>query len=385
MNIFKKNLLIVVLSMIPFSNLKSEIVKEHLTIDDNSPDSLATEFFIKGNDASARGDYKTSLKFFREMSSIQPDNNYFRSKLAIELIRCDELVEAEKILEPLVNESHYQDESTRIILAGLYVALEKKDKARTLYKAILNKGIDIEEACIFLAKSFSIDKKYSDAHKLLAKCESKNKSEPIYAFYRGKIEYERGNHKESEIYLKKALKINHAFSNAALSLGGIYEQKNDLKTAVKIYTDFLATEGNSRNISVLSHLVTLLFSMEENLAVIPYAETLNSISDADMNLKIRLGFLYSDAGRYNEAISTFKEALVMAPDSEKISYYLGVVSQQAKQFDEAIKYYGRIPVSSALYKNAEKKVKQMTNNLSQDNVPKNLWSSLLKELNTQTK
>lgn len=385
MNILKNIVFVVILSLVAFSNLKSETVIETVPDGEKLPEILATEFFIKGNDASAHGDYKTAAKFFRDMAALQPHNNYFKSKLAIELIRSGELNEAEKILESLVNESQLKEESLRLILAGLYVTLEKPDKARIIYNEILNAGGDIEEACIFFAKSFSNEKRYTEAHALLAKCERKSKGEPIYAFYRGKIEFERGNKAESEKFLKKSLKINHAFDNAALVLGAIFEQKKDLKGAVKTYIGFLATEGNSKNISVLSRLVALLFSMEENVAVIPYAEALNAISNADMNLKIRLGFLYSDAGRYNEAINTFKEALAIAPDSEKIIYYLGVVNQQAKHYNEAISFFKSIPENSALYKNAEKKIKRITDNLSQENVPTNLWSLLLKELNTRIK
>jgi tetratricopeptide (TPR) repeat protein len=385
MNTLKKLVLIVILSLSSFVNLRSETITKNASIDGQSPDILATEFFIKGNDASSHGDFKTAVKFFRDMIALQPQNNYIKSKLAIELIRSGELSEAEKILETLISESQILDEPLRAILAGLYVALEKPDKARILYNEILTKGTDIEEACIFFAKYFSNKNRYSQAHAVLAKCEQKSKGDPIYAFYRGKIEFERGNNKESEKYFRKSLKIDHTFGNAVLALGAIYEQNKNLKKSVKTYTVFLATEGNSKNILVLSHLVTLMFSMEENLAVIPYAEALNEISNRDVNLKIRLGFLYSDAGRYSDAISTFRDALVMQPDSAKICYYLGVVHQQAKLFDDAIKFFKRIPISSELFQNAEKKIKQLTNNLSLDNVQPNLWALLLKELNSKIK
>ena len=336
-----------------------DMVNKAKSLGGRASEFLATDLFIKANDASIRGDYQTASQIFKYVVDLQPNDSFLKRKLSIELIRIGELKEAEKILETVFVESHYKDDSIGLILAGVYAALEKPVLARETYQKIINTSADAEEACLFLAKSFSGEKKYKEAHALLSKCEKKSKDDPVYSFYRGKIEYERGHKPEARKFFEKSLTMDHSYAQAALALGAFYEEKEDLKKAVKVYKEFLDDEGNGTNMAVLSRLVTVLFSMEENADVIPYAETLSSIDNTDLNLKVRLGLLYSDSGRYDEATNLFKEVLTVVPESDKVIYYLGALNQQTNHYPEAIDYFKRIPASSALFGDAGVQVGQM--------------------------
>lgn len=336
-----------------------DMVAKAKTIGGRAPEYLATDLFIKGNDASIRGDYQTAAQIFKYVVELQPKDVYLKRKLSIELIRVGELKEAEKILETVFAESHYKDDSIGLILAGVYAALEKPVLARETYQKIITTSADAEEACLFLAKSYAGEKKYNEAKSLLTKCEKKSKDDPVYSFYIGKIEYERGHKAEAKKFFEKSLKMDHSYSQAALALGAFYEEQEKLPLAVKIYKDFLAGEGNTTNVPVLSRLVTVLFSMEANADVMPYAETLSSIDNSDLNLKVRLGLLYSDVGRFEEATNLFKEVLTVVPDSDKVIYYLGALNQQTNHYQDAIDYFKRIPSTSALYGDAGVQVGQM--------------------------
>lgn len=341
------------------ANDLKEMVAKAKALGGRASQFLATDLFIKGNDASIRGDYQTATQIFRYVVELEPQDTYLKRKLSIELIRVGELKEAEKILETVFADSKNKDDSIGLILAGVYAALEKPLLARATYQKIINSSAETEEACLFLAKSYAVEKKYNEAHSLLAKCERKSKDDPVYAFYRGKIEYERGNKPQAKKFFEKSLKMDPAYAQAALALGAFFEEKENLPAAVKIYKNFLAVDGNSTSTPVLSRLVTILFSMEANSEVVPYAETLSSIDNSDLNLKVRLGLLYSDVGRYEEATNLFKEVLTVVPDSDKVIYYLGALNQQTNHYQEAIDYFKRIPASSALYGDAGIQVGQM--------------------------
>lgn len=334
------------------NNDLKDIVAEAKRIGGKAPEFLATDLFIKGNDASIRGDYQTAAQIFKYVVELEPTDIYLKKKLSIELIRIGEIKEAEKILETVFAESKNKDDSIGLILAGVYAALEKPELARTTYQKIINTSADVEEACLFLAKSYAGDKKYNEAHSLLAKCEKKSKDEPVYSFYRGKIEYERGNKPEAKKFFEKSLKMDPSYAQAALALGAFYEEKENVPAAITVYKKFLAMDGNSTSVPVLSRLVTLLFTMEANAEVVPYAETLSSIDSTDLNLKVRLGLLYSDAGRYEEATNLFKEVLTVVPDSDKVIYYLGALNQQTNHYQEALEYFKKIPSSSVLFGDA---------------------------------
>lgn len=336
-----------------------EMVAKAKAVGGRAPEYLATDLFIKGNDASIRGDYQTAVQIFRHVVELEPNDIFLKRKLSIELIRVGEIKEAEKILVEVFTKSNNKDDSIGLILAGVYAALEKPVLARATYQKIINTSEDIEEACLFLAKSYAVEKKYNEAHALLGKCEKKSKDDPVFAFYRGKIEYERGQKTEAKNFFEKSLKMDPTYAQAALALGAFYEEKENPKAAVKVYKKFLAVDGNSTSVPVLSRLVTVLFSMEANAEVISYAETLSSIDSTDLNLKVRLGLLYSDVARYEEATNLFKEVLSVVPDSDKVIYYLGALNQQTNRYQEAIDYFRRIPASSALYGDAGVQVGQM--------------------------
>jgi tetratricopeptide (TPR) repeat protein len=321
---------------------------------------LATDLFIKGNDASIRGDYQTAGQIFRYCTELAPNDVYIKRKLAIEFIRLGELKEAETILQSVFLATGQKDESTGLILAGVYTALEKMTLARETYQKIIDSSeTDSEEACLFLAKSFTQEKKYTEAHNLLVRCEKKNKDEPVYSFYRGKIEQERGHLKLADKFFKKSLKIDHTYAQAALAIGAAFEEQDETEAAAKIYKEFLALEGNSNSLPVLSKLVTLLFTMERNKEILPYAELLTSIDTNDLNLKVRLGLLYSENNRYEEALNLFKGVLAVVPESDKVLYYLGALSLQTQKVVDAIEYYQKIPASSPLYGDASLQMAQV--------------------------
>ena len=345
----------------------SEQVEQAKKIGGKTAEFLATDLFIKANDASVRGDYQTAGQIFRFVAELAPEDIYVKRKLAIEFIRLGELKEAETILETVFLKTGPSDESTGLILAGVYTALEKMTLARETYQKIIDySDTDSEEACLFLAKSFLQEKKYTDAHSLLSRCEKKNTDEPVYSFYRGKIELERKHKNEANNFFKKALKIDHTYAQAVLAIGVGLEEQDNLKGAVKLYKDFLSKDGNEANLPVLSHLVSVLFTMEESKEVLPYAELLSAIDNNDLNLKVRLGLLYSETGRYDEALNLFKGVLAVVPDSDKVIYYLGALSLQTHKISEAVEYYQKIPTSSPLYGDASVQIAQVLEAFAKD-------------------
>lgn len=326
---------------------------------------LASDLFIKANDASIRGDYQTASNILKYVVELAPQDIFLKRKLSIELIRVGELKEAESILENVFKESKYKDDSIGLILAGVYAALEKPSLARATYQKIIATSSDVEEACLFLAKSYFAEKKYNDAHKLLASCEKKSK-DPVYSFYRGKMEFDRGHKVAAKAFFEKSMKIDPSYAQAVLGLGTYYEDREQVAKATSVYKKFLAAEGNANNVPVLSRLVSLLFATDSTDEVVGYAETLSSLDGTDLNLKVRLGLLYSEAARYEEATNLFKEVLEVVPESDKVIYYLGALYQQTNKYPEAVEYFKKIPNTSVLFGDAGVQISQMYSILAKE-------------------
>jgi tetratricopeptide (TPR) repeat protein len=250
-------------------NLKAEI-----TIQANETELIATNAFLKGNDASIRGDTDSAIKYLNEAIEMRPDNNYLKRKLSIEYIKKGELENAEKILEKIVNESSFNDYISGNLLAGVYLAVKKPLLATMTYKKLIQQNSmnektteeneELQEACEHIAKSFSSKIEFNKDKKIFKRCEVISKNDAIYKFYRGKIEYELGKYISAKKYLKDAMQIDPKLFQAALVLGIYYEQKGHRTEAVKTYKNFLAKYGNENNIPIISRLVHLLFAMKKD-------------------------------------------------------------------------------------------------------------------------
>jgi len=100
--------------------------------------------------------------------------------------------------------------------------------------------------------------------------------------------------------------------------------------------------------------------------VIPYAERLSDLEPENLNLKVKLGILYTDSKKYHEAISVFRDLLVAAPHSDKILYYLGAIHQDLKKYSESIEYFNQIPTESGLYTDSSVQMANMLSTLAQN-------------------
>ena len=339
-------------------SLQEQLEKEYSSISRGNTQKLsffADEQYMKGSDASLRGDSDSAALYFEYVLKVKKDDKYVQKRYAVELIRLNKLVEAKAIIASLYESDG--SEKVGLILAGVQTALREKREAQLVYLSILKKYPASEEACVFLAKSYSLESKFEKSFKLLDKCEKSAKGKAIYSFYRGKIEVARGNIKAAEKNFKRSLKIDPTYQQSAIGLGAIYEEDKKLTKALTVYEKFL--EESPYAYSILKNVIQIYFALGEYDKVIPFAERLSNIDSNDLNLKVRLGILYADSKRYDDAKGIFKEILSAVPKSDKVLYYLGTLHQQTGEFDSAVTYYSKVPEESSLFHESNIQIAQI--------------------------
>lgn len=311
---------------------------------------LETDLYLKANDAALRGESKTAAFLYGQLIKMRPNVVTFKKKYVVELIRLGRLEESLTILEGLLA-TERKDESIGLILGGIYVALNRYEKARKVYSNLLTHFPGNVDACVFLAKSYLLEKKAPRAIKIIENCRRAKKS-AILTYYLGKFEQERGKQKQAIKYFKLALKEDSSLYQAVLAWGLILEGKKakgkkSLKDALGIYQKFL--KKNPNNYAILSRTVQLMFSLGNYDLVLPFAERLLALDPSDLNLKLKLGILYTDARKYDQAKMVFKEILLAVPGSNKVLYYLGALYKQTRDYNKAIKYFSKIAKESDLF------------------------------------
>ncbi|WP_372654039.1 tetratricopeptide repeat protein [Halobacteriovorax sp.] len=339
-------------------SLQERLEKEYKAIPESETQRLsyfADKLYVKGSDASLRGDSESAALYFEYVLKVNNKDQYVQKRYAVELIRLNKLEEAKMILSSLFETE--KSEKVGLILAGVQTALKEKRQAQLVYLSILKDYPSSEEACVFLAKSYSLEAKFQKAFKLLNKCEKNSKGKAIFAFYRGKIEIARGNIKAAEKDFKRSLKIDPSYQQSAIGLGAIYEEDKKFSNALEVYENFLKESPYSY--SILKNTIQIYFALGKYEKVIPFAERLSNIDSSDLNLKVRLGILYADSKRYADAKGIFKEILAAVPKSDKVLYYLGTLYQQTGELDSAVSYYSKVPEESSLFHESNIQIAQI--------------------------
>lgn len=337
-----------------------QLIKEAKAKGEKAVEFLASDLFIKASDAGLRGDSKSAAFILKYVYDLNPSDNYVAKKYAVELIRSGQLNEANIILEKL-HKYNPKDTTISLILAGVATALDNTADAQKIYKEILVYEPANEEACVFLSKSLALKKEYKKAMALLNKCEKGHKN-AIFSYYKGKIAVTEKKFDKAAKFFKEALKIDPEYYQAVNALGIYYEEKGDFTRVEKLYANFL--DKNPHSYSVLSRFVNFLFDRGKVKEVIPYAERLSNVDPSDLNLKVRLGILYTDVKKYDEAIGIFKEILAAVPNSDKVLYYLGSLYQQTQKYEESVTYFNKIESSSPLFVESSLQVAQILNLLA---------------------
>lgn len=338
---------------------------------------LSNDLYIKAVDASMRGDSLTAVFLFEYVIKLNPEDDYLKRKYALELIRVGKLHSALGYLEKLF-EKDKKDETLGLILGGVYTAIEKEDKARPVYQTVIKNNPQSEEACIFLAKSYLLIKKYNDAKSTLFACAKRMPKNPMFPYFLGKMEVENGQRNKAKNYFQRAYDKDPNFYQAVVALGLFFEDESKLDSAIKIYKKYLNDDPN--NYAVLSRIVQVFFLKNDQLSMkarpdfeemVTYVERLSLIDDSDLNLKVRLGIIYTDLGKLDKAKATFKEILVTVPDSDKILYYLGALYQNTEEYEPALEYFGKVNNESSLYLDSNLQIAKILHLLAKEDILEN--------------
>lgn len=321
---------------------------------------LASELYLKASDASLRGENELSVIHFKHLLALKTEDYFLKKKYAAELIRFGRLNEAERVLAQVFKAK--KDDSVGLVLGGIYTALNENKKAQDIYEQLVKNDKQSDEACVLLAKSYFMQKKASEAMSTLESCEKTIKKNGIFSYYKGKFLLEQNRFTEAIKAFHQSLKIDPTYYQAAMALGMLSEEKEDWKSAAKVYKSFL--DQNPESYPIVSRLVQILFVMEDYKTVIPYAEKLATYDPSDLNLKLRLGVLYSEDKRYDEAKSLFKEILVAVPDSDKVLYYLGSLNELTGDWEIAQEYFAKVGKESPLYHDSSVQIAKIYYNMA---------------------
>lgn len=146
--------------------------------------------------------------------------------------------------------------------------------------------------------------------------------------------FEEGYERARELTLK-GMEIDPDFSRLYIQLGWIKLFKDgDMQAAASLYQRGLELEPN--NITTIGDTATLLYQLgrfDESIALHEFANLHDPVHPVGI---ANNGYVLTDAGRYEEAIKSYRKTIALSPDYWEIQYALGLALLGAGQYVAAL-------------------------------------------------
>lgn len=159
-----------------------------------------------------------------------------------------------------------------------------------------------EEAVKYLNQALSLDSNHYPSYFLL-----------------GAIQTEKRNFKEAEAAFRRCVEIKPDSGEAHLRLAYVYQEMHQLDLAEEEYKKAGALDSHVEAAINLAKLYYDQNKLEEALATVAVATKKDDRSFPAFNLQ---GVILNELGRYGEAVSSFRHALRLSPESDVASLNL---------------------------------------------------------------
>lgn len=301
---------------------------------------------FEGQPARAIEEYKTTLVY-------DPKSVHVRLALAREYVRTGMVTEAVEQGEAAVNLDP-KNVDARMLLGGLYSGLKMFSPAREQFAAILTQEPGHAEAAVYLGALLAEERKYDEAihyFESLTKNPAFKDTEKAY-YYIGRVRAEQGQpyYADAKKAFTKALTIKADYVESTLALATLLrsEKKDaEMATLLKSYQEKF---GPDREMSrQLSHYY---LEKEDYDHALEQLEIFDSFERDNLNIKIQIAILLIEQKRYETAAQRLEDVLLLAPDSDKVRYYLGAVYEELNRPALALDHYVHIPPGSQYFSEA---------------------------------
>ena len=140
-------------------------------------------------------------------------------------------------------------------------------------------------------------------------------------------------YKDSVVYYKRALQLRPDLTQAAIDLAITYEALGELELAIATYRDTLDSAENRA--PLLHRLVQLTIQNQRYEEALGYLERLNEMGLGNAENNRKIGLLYLELERFDDAIKLFSEMLAKDPDAHQLRVYLGSAFEEKEQLEQA--------------------------------------------------
>lgn len=311
----------------------------------------ADYLFLKSDLESQAGKSGESIELLKSALVYDPNAPTLMQKLAVEYYKRGQTRDAIYWAEKA---RHSAPERRELILlvAGLYTSTKQYPKAELEYLALLKKDQEDVEATLYLGAVYSEMKNYKKAIQKFSDLtkHSQYTSKHMAHYYLARVYLEQGlktARKEARQELQQALKIKPEYFEAISLLGQLIQKEEGPEKAIQFYATHQKKHGP---IVKLAEILSQYY-IEKNKYNLAYdqLEVLDNYSDDAIQVKLKMALILIDKKEYDTAIVKLNEILNLAPESDKVRFYLSAVYEEKKMLQNAFDEYMKIEKGSTYF------------------------------------
>jgi len=315
------------------------------------PDS-SYYFFTEAQIARKKGNFEKAIEYLEKAIKIDPGSLYLKRELALLYAQQNNNPKALVIIRNIL-ENNPDDVETLILSGKIYHNLKNTVAAKEAYKKVIKIDKSRENIYLILGGLYIKDNEMSDALSVFRLLVDNFPASYPGRFFLGKIHSQKGNYKEAEKQLKKALTLQPEMIEPRFELLNIYRaqgKKQDPEKIYRIYKDILKINPN--NVRATLELGIYYYEKGKVQDAQKLFIDLGKKSKSKFAIILNILQLYIDKKKYSDAITILEGMAKGAPENSDIHHIAGLAFYGKKDNDKAMMHFIKVKPDSRFYQDA---------------------------------
>lgn len=307
--------------------------------------------FLKSDLEAQAGKSSESIELLKSALVYDPNAPTLMQKLAIEYYKRGQTRDAVYWAEKARLKAP-ERRDLALLVAGLYTSTKQYVKAEQEYLTLLTKDDDDAEAALYLGAVYSEMKNYKKAIQKFSQLthQPQYASKQLAHYYLARVYLEegaKGASKKAQEELQKSLKVKPEYFESIALLGQLLQKEGGGEKAIQFY---VAHQKKFGPIAKLAEILSQYY-IEKNKYDLAFdqLEILDNYSDDSIQVKLKMALILIDRKDYDPAVTKLKEILALAPESDKVRFYLAAVYEEKKLLQNAYDEYAKIENGSSYF------------------------------------
>lgn len=320
------------------------------TIDQMHNQAEADFLYLKAEMESNAGRTAETIDLLKSALVYDNESPTLMQKLSVEFYKSGNLNDALYWAEKARGAAPARRE-INLLTAGLYTSAKNYVKAEEIYQELVHADKSDSEAALYLGAVQTEQKNFPkaiDTFKRLTLQKSYS-SRYLAHYYLARVYSEQAPKKVGRVKdeLKKTLELKPDFYEAITMLGSFIQKEEGPQKAISFYENYQHKFGPNQKLAEMlaQHYIT----KNEFDKAYEQLEILDDANDDLVQVKLKMALILIDKKIYDKAIAKLEEILVVAPESDKVRFYLAAVYEEKHDFKNALNQYVFIDKNSSYF------------------------------------